>query len=55
MKNKSKFIERFGKGIRGYGAILFLVVSVLLTISIVSQCRNGAELQMPWGTPHSSE
>ena len=47
MKNVGKFVERFGKGIRGYGVVLGVVVAVLLVVSVVRQCNDGATVQVP--------
>lgn len=47
MKNVGKFVERFGKGIRGYGVVLGVVVAVLLVVSVVKQCNDGATVQVP--------
>jgi hypothetical protein len=40
-------IEKFGKGIKGFGGVLAVVVAVLLTVSIVKQCHAGDHVQVP--------
>jgi hypothetical protein len=47
MSRNKNFIERFGKGIKGFGAILGTVCVVLLVVSIVVQCNSGAKIQVP--------